>query len=276
MKNVFKMNATTSETEWDKFTVKKLSSDLKSSMDRSDETNQQIQRAAFGPIWLNLAYGLIGMVGLAMIAGFVDALTDVDFATAYNNAAWVLYVGVACLLVSVALLIYKTYRNRTTMNSPAVRDALAERERLNARCFEELGVPQTADEIDVFCETFIERKGKPRKVGMYQYVNISYKIFRDGENLYLADTDGVYAFPISNFFEIMTVRKNALFWGWNKDEPNNKPPYKQYKVRRNNYGVLFVKPHYYVKLFAFNEEYTIVIPSYELETLQKYITLSVV
>ncbi|MCH5161484.1 MAG: hypothetical protein J1G04_05580 [Clostridiales bacterium] len=277
MKNAFTINATTSEAGLNKFRVKKLSDDLEHVMDRSDETVENIKRASSIPRWLNLAAAILGMAGMAIVIGFLRALTEVSFSTAYNNAGWLLYVGGPCVLVALAIFIYKTYRNRTTVNSPAARDAFAEQERLNARCFEDLGVPQTADDIDVFCEVFKEKNGKAKKVwSIYQYINISLKIYRDGENLYLADTDGVYAFPISSFFEIMTVRKSALFSGWNKDEPFNKPPYKQYKVRRNNYGVLFVKPHYYIKFIAFNEEYVLVIPSYELETLQKYLTLNII
>ena len=270
------MNVTTSEAGWNKFRVKKLSDDLEKVKDRSDETVQNIERTSSIPRWLDWTALILGMVGFIVVMGFLEALKDVDFSTAYNNSGWLLYGGGACLLVASAIFIYKIYRMRTTVNSPGARDALAERERLIARCFEDLGVPQTADDIDVFCETFKEKKGKTKKVwSLYRYINMSCKIYRDGDNLYLADTDGVYAFPISSFFEIMTVRKNALFMGWNKDVPFNKPPYKQYKVRRNNYGVFFVKPHYYIKFLAFNEEYALVIPSYELEILQKYLTLNI-
>lgn len=271
------MNVTTSEAGWNKFKVKKLSDDLEHVMERSEETFQNIKRASSIPIWLDWIALTLGFVGMIVLTGFLNAMSDVSFSTAYNNAGWLLYAGGACLLVALAIFIYKIYRIRATMNSPATRDALAERERLNARCFEDLGVPQTADNIDLFCESFKEKNGKAKKVwSTYQYINMSFKIYRDGENLYLADTDGVYAFPVSKFFEIMTVRKNALFTGWNKDVPFNKPPYKQYKVRRNKNGVFFVKPHYCIKFLAFNEEYALVIPSYELETLQKYITLNII
>lgn len=271
------MNITTSEAGWNKFRVKKLSDDLENVKDRSDEIVQNIEHASSIPRWLNWTAIILGMIGFIVVIGFLEALSDVGFSTAYDNAGWLLYGGGACLLVAAPIFIYKFYRIRTTVNSTAARDALAERERLNARCFEDLGVPQTADDIDVFCETFKEKNGKTKKVWrIYQYINISCKIYRDGENLYLADTDGVYAFPLSSFFEIMTVRKNALFWGWNKEGPFNKPPYKQYKVRKNKYGVFFVKPHYYIKFLAFNEEYMLVIPSYELETLQKYLTLNII
>ena len=271
------MNATTFEAGWKKFRVKKLSDDLEHVMARSEETVLNIERAASIPHWLDWIALILGFVGMIVLTGFLNALSDVSFSTAYKNGGWLLYVGGTCLLVALAILFYKIYRKKTTVNSPAARDALAERERLNARCFEDLGVPQTADDIDVFCEAFRDKNGKTKKVwSMSQYINTSLKIYRDGENLYLADTGGVYAFPVSSFFEIMTVRKNALFTGWNKDVPFNKPPYKQYKVRKNNYGVFFVKPHYHIKFLAFNEEYVLVIPSYELETLQKYLTLNIV
>ena len=271
------MNVTTSDAEWKKFRVKKLSDDLEHAKDRSDATVQNIERASSIPRWLDWIASILGMAGFIVAFGFLKALLEVSFETAYGNAGWMLYFGGACLLIALAIFVYKTYRNRTIVNSPAARDALAEQERLNARCFEDLGVPQTADDIDLFGEGFKEKNGKAKRAwSMSQYVNLSCKIYRDGENLYLADIDGVYAFPLSGFFEIMAVRKTTTFSGWNKAVPFNKPPFKQYNIRRNNYGVFFVKPYYYVKFLAFNEEYMLVIPSYELETLQKYLTLNII
>lgn len=176
------MNVTTSEAGWNKFRVKKLSDDLENVKDRSDETVQNIERASSIPRWLDWIAIILGMAGVIVVTGFLEALSDVSFSTAYNNAGWLIYVGGACLLVALAIFVYKIYRNRTTVNSPVARDALAEQERLKARCFEDLGVPQTADDIDVFCETFKEKNGKAKKVwSMYQYINMSCKIYRDGE-----------------------------------------------------------------------------------------------
>ena len=277
MKNAFSINVTTNENGADKFKVKKLSEELTRRKEQSENTITDITRAASIPRWLEWVAIILGGFGLIVFASLLEALTDVGFATAYKNAGWLFYAGGASLIVALIIFILRTYKKRTTLNSPAVRDTLSESERLVYRCYEDLGVPYDADDVDIFAEGFKTKNGKTKRAGMFfQYLNVACKIYRDGDNLYIADTDGVYAFPIVNFTGIVAVKKNATFNCWTKQQPFNKPPYKQYKVRHNNYGMFFVKPYYSVRFTALNEEYEIVIPSYEMDTLQKYVTLNVV
>ena len=276
MKNAFSLNVTTNENGAEKFRVKKLSEELARRKEQSDKTVSEIERAASIPRWLQYVAIILGGIGILAIAGFLEATSDADFITAYKNAGWILYAGGASILAALVIFIVWTYKNKTTMNSPVARDAIAESKRLVSRCYEDLNVPFEANDIDIFCEAFKTKNGKTKKAGFYfKYLNVACKIYRDGDNLYIAYTDGVYAFPIPNFTGIAAVKKNAYFLGWNKLQPYNKPPYRQYRVRRNDYGALLVKPYYSVRFTAFNEEYEIVIPSYEFDTLQKYITLNV-
>lgn len=276
MKNAFSLNVTTNENETDKFKVKKLSEELARKKEQSENLVTDITRAASIPRWLEWVAVILGGFGLIVLVSILRTLTDVGFETAYKNAGWLFYAGGASLIVALVIFVIRTYKNKTTMSTPAVQNTFTESERLVNRCYEDLGVPYGADDIDVFCEAFKTKNGKTKRAGIFfQYLNVSCKIYRDGENLYFADTDGVYGFPISNFTGIVAIKKNATFNCWTKQQPFNKPPYKQYKVRNNGYGVLFVKPYYSVRFTAFNEEYEIIIPAYEFDTLQKYVTLNV-
>ena len=61
----------------------------------------------------------------------------------------------------------------------------------------------------------------------------------------------------------------------NKDVPMNSPTYKPYKVRANQYGMLFVKPYYGMQFKGAEGEYEILIPPYELETMRSLVELPV-
>lgn len=55
----------------------------------------------------------------------------------------------------------------------------------------------------------------------------------------------------------------------------NSPTYKPYKVRANQYGMLFVKPYYGMQFKGAEGEYEILIPPYELETMRSLVELPV-
>ena len=99
--------------------------------------------------------------------------------------------------------------------------------------------------------------------------NMSFHIFTDSENLYLADLDGKYAFPLSSIQVIQTIRKPVTVMDWNKDEPFNKGIYKQYKLTSDNIGSIHCKSYHIMKLSYRGETYGIYIPSYELPIFEE-------
>lgn len=276
MKNVFSINITTNETEADKFAARKISDELQRKTDEMDETISSIQDSAAIPAWLTIVAYICGGFAAIVIMNFISSAIKGEFAQAYENAGWLIYAGAVCLVFAIVVAVYKRYKYKSTENAPAVQSAIAQSEKLTERCYEDLGVPDGAGNIDIFIEAFKSKNGKVKKAtSLFRYLNIDCKIYRDDYNLYLADISKVYAFPLSNLKEIVAVNKNATFNGWHKQEPFNKGYYKQFKIKCNNYGTFFVKPHYSIRFTAFGEEYEIVIPGYELENFKKYVNLNV-
>ena len=275
MKNAFEVNVTTKENGCDKFIVKKISPELQRKHDEMYEAFAMIQKNSSIPLWLSIIYFICLFVATTFTCGFFDAAMDVGFAAAYNNASWLPYVDGICIVFAAAVFFYKLYKKKSIQQSPAVQSKLEESKRLNRQCYEELCVPCDADDIDVFALPVKTKNGKMKQATVFQYANTECKIFKDFNNLYIADVNAVYGFPLNSFTKIAARNKNATFDSWNKEEPFNKGVYKQFKVRRNNMGIFFIKPHHSLQFFAFNEEYEIVIPNYELQTLLKYVNLNV-
>ncbi len=77
-------------------------------------------------------------------------------------------------------------------------------------------------------------------------------------------------FPYEAVIDVERVEKRLLFYGWNKPEKFNRGRYKPYKIRYNGQGgYYYVKPCYRVRLWREAEEYEIIFPSYEGETLER-------
>ena len=276
MKNIFDVNLSAEEQNYKKFIVKEIPEELQSKHDTMTDTLQTIQTNYIGPLWLNIVYYILAFLAVIMGTSLVVSIIKVGFSTAYQNAAWVFYVGGICIIAAVALFIYKRYKTKNIENDPAVQAKFDESTKLTDQSYEYLHIPADAEDIDVFSQiTLIKRNKVKQLTSLYKYTNFVCKIFKDDYNLYIADTNMVCAFPLNSFTGIVTVNKNATFCNWNKEETFNKGIYKQFKIRCNNYGTFFVKPYFSVRLNAFKEEYEIVIPAYELQTFLKYINLNV-
>jgi len=179
------------------------------------------------------------------------------------------------IVIGAALMFFNTRKLKSLVNNPAYMAADAEVEKLEQRCFDELGVPANADKIDVFQFKYKVKNGNPKPATATRYTNAEMRIYRTGETLFIADPYRLYAFPVRAFTLLARIDKYAAFDDWNKDVDCRKGEYKSYKIR-NNTGNNFssgytVKPYYSARFIAFGEEYEIIIPAYEQGTFMKYV-----
>ena len=89
--------------------------------------------------------------------------------------------------------------------------------------------------------------------------------FTDDNYLYFADAYMVGKIEKPSFKSITSIKKVALVSGWNKDIWIDKPPYKAYKIRINQFDTLIMKPYYQLDIQDPLGAFTILFPPYELE-----------
>ena len=111
---------------------------------------------------------------------------------------------------------------------------------------------------------------------MFKYINIQFNFFIKNDMLCFADVETVYAIPLSYFKKIIKYNKRAMVNGWNKSEDFNKGEYKEYKITKNSYDNLFMKPYYSVQFEYEFQEYEFLIPPYEINHLNKLLNLDIV
>jgi len=101
------------------------------------------------------------------------------------------------------------------------------------------------------------------------YDNPIFHVFADSENLYFANLEGKYAFPLSSIKAINTVKETIRILEWNKDEQYNKGIYKEYKLREDDYGCIHSKCYHVMEIEHNGELWGIYFPCYELPTFEQ-------
>ena len=211
-------------------------------------------------------------VGLLLLVVGLNLLTDEEFVGDDTRPVVLTAVGGGMAVVAFIFLGIAVIRKKRVMGSPAFAYFESEREKLMRELKEALAIPVDAAEWDVFACQYKTVRNKQRRRPYYKnsYVACKTLAWREGEAFCVFDGDNVYKFPFENFVEIERIAKSIGFYGWNKQEKFNKGKYKPYKIRYNANSALYtVKNSFRVRLFRESEEYELLVPAYERETLEK-------
>lgn len=238
----------------------------------SDKEAERFGRQAMLPIVWQSVFLLVFCVGLLLLTVGLDLLTEEDFKG--NETIGVVLAAVGGGLFAVGLLVIAVgaiKRKRVTGSSAFVFFE-SEREKLMREVKEALAIPAEAVKCDVFgcrCKT-VRNRQKRKPFFKNSYFAFETEGWREGEAFCIFDGNAVYKFPYANIIETERVEKRITFFGWNKREKYNHGKYKPYKIRYNHNGDWYtVKPCYRVRLFRESDEFEILFPAYERETLEK-------
>lgn len=284
MKNLFSFNVKTEEKTYSPYIERSISSETSSKQDANQDELLNAQKNAKLPTWLKIIQMLCFLTAACTLGGLLSAFGKGEDGESFgemwkrfvgNGAIVILVVGLVCLVVAIALLVWERKRTKRVEASPEYQTIIDEREKLQNGSYDELGVPTDADDIDVFCYPFKYNKRGKEKFGspFAKYVTISHKVFVRDDNLYFADITNLVKIPLSAITETYVMAKSVNFYGWTKKQNFNSKEYKLYKIRSNNFGAMFVKGCYCINLLLDGSEFEIIIPPYEWQVLEKYIQL---
>lgn len=260
----------------EEFLVAKPSSALTEHLERTTEDAQDTVEKSMLPLPFRIVQWICGIGGVIIIVSIVKALCDEDSVTiseAYQNASWLFWLGGLCLLIWGILKLISLRREKNTFESDEGIQAFSDFEKSCDAIYSELSVPTDSKEVDILSFYYKVKQGKIKvcEKGMQvaPYINPIYNIFTDSENLYLANLDGKYAFPLTSIKAIRRVKKTINILEWNKDEPHNKGYYKQFKLAEANYGEIICKCYYIMEIERGGETHGIYIPNYELPVFEE-------
>lgn len=263
----------------EEFIVTKVSSASIQAYEGTAENAVEITEKAKLPLTVRIFHWLCGAVGGITAIGIVKALgnqENISVAEIYYNAPWMFWLSGICLAIWAVLTLISRKKAKTFIESEENEIAVSKLRSISNNIFAEMDVPPTAEEVDVLSFSYKMKNGEPKAVSrslhslflqMTPFMNFSYKIYTDGEFLYLADLEMKYKFPLSSFRAIHTVKKNISISEWNKETPPNKGEYKQYKLRTDD--EIHMKKYYILEFEHNGEAWGIYFPIYELSTFEK-------
>lgn len=254
------------------FLVQTPSAALSQSLEVSSEKAEKTVEKAKLPLLFRIVQYICGFGALIIVSGILKA--DVSLAEGYQNAPGLYWAAGICAVVWLILWTWSKQKSKMVLETDESTQTFSHLDGVANAVYKELSVPDDAKEVDVLFFYYKVKDGslKVCEKGMQvtQYFNPIFKIFSDAENLYLANLEGKYAFPLSSILSIRTVKKHIRIAGWNKEEKFNKGIYKQYKLTSDNYGCIHCKYYHILELNHNGETWGIYIPCYELPIFEEY------
>ena len=209
---------------------------------------------------------ILCMAGVLFLIDFLESGIENGFKETLEHAPWLLIVAASLICIGGISFLIVFFLNRQRNDSPAVRYFNERSKKLEKECFDSLGVPEDAPFVDVYA--FVTKnkiQDSARRSALYQ--NVAKKVFREGEALCFADTSDVVKIPLARITGVVRTEKRILVNCWNKEDRPNKGRYKQYKIKSDQYGSYYVKPYYVLQIAAELEQFEIIIPCYDIETV---------
>ncbi|MBE6738061.1 MAG: hypothetical protein E7566_05375 [Ruminococcaceae bacterium] len=250
-----------------------LSDALEASAKKADKT---VEKAKL-PMLFRIIQYICGVGALIIAAGIFRATsrTDTTLADSYQNAPILFWAVGVCAVIWLILWIYSKQKSKTVMETDESEQTFSNLDGVVDAIYKELSVPNDAKTVDVLSFFYKTEDGSikvhEKPMQLAQYFNPEFKIFADSENLYLVNLDGKYAFPLSSFKEIHTVKKGTRIIRWNKEEMFNKGIYKEYKLAADKFGCIHCKEHHILEIDHRGETFGIYIPCYELPIFEEFI-----
>lgn len=260
----------------EEFLVAKPSLALTQAFERSLEDTEETLEKSKLPLPIRIGHWICGILGVFIAFGILESLGGEDgisLSEAYQNASWLFWLGGGCLVAWVILKMISIRKEKDILETDESSLAFNHLGKSSDAILADLAVPPDTKEIDVL--TFCYKvKGDNIKVcemalQLAPYMNPIFYVFADSENLYLANLEGKYAFPLSAIRAIKTVKKSIRIVEWNKDEPFNKGIYKQYKISEDKYGCIICKNYHIVEIEHNGELWGVYIPCYELPVIEE-------
>lgn len=273
MKNALAYSLDSEKYDGDPLVVRRLEGDSKTKLGELQREREKFVRLALPSKWVQLLIACALLAGVLLVLVGVEFLTGETVTPQTNTAAIVLFcVGGPFAVIGAAGIIWISFRARKIFGSSDYRFFEEREEKVLSQFREELGVPDTAAAADAFAYCYRVKNGKIR----YQSpasknccLNESVRLYADADALFVATEQSVLRIPFASSFRIERIEKRKAFYGWNKQEKPNKGAYKQYKIRSNDSGAFTVKPYFALKFYADGEDYELLFPPYEYDTLSR-------
>lgn len=244
--------------------------------DNASEDVTNLAEKAKLPLPVRAVHWICGFVGTILLIGIIKSGRGDDglsVAQAYQNAPLIFWASGICLAVWLVLTIIGRKREKDIVESTEGDNTMRRLEAAADSIFEEFRVPKTAEKVDILGLTYKMKNGEPvaKEIGFNPtaYIFAEFRAYVQDGNLFLADLEHKYAFPLAELTKIRTVKKSIAASGWNKEVRPTKGEYKPYKMQIDDFDCVHFKPYHILELVHNGEAWGIYFPCYELKVFEK-------
>lgn len=267
MNNIFGINVTNNKdnTDYDGdiFIRRRVSEETVKQLDAAFNANQQLQKKASIPTWLEIIKLIFMFLAIIITLGILKS--DVSLRQGFENA-WYLYItGIISLIGFIGLSIYGRRKEKKVIESEELTENIRSSNEIAAAAMQELKFPLEPQSLDVIADKYKIKNDEKKQINFNTYfanVNLDLYVFIEDVNLCLADLYKVYEIPLSSITSMELSKKKASLPFWNKDEEYNSEKYKQFKVVLNSQGTYFTK-YYKVNIRDTSGDFVLLIPNYD-------------
>lgn len=259
----------------DEFIIDRPSSAMAQAVEETADRAASTIELSKLPRALRIIRTMCAAVALIIVSAALKAINSADgptLAQAYEAAPALFWCAGICAVVWGVLMIMSLKKEKSVLETDESELEISRLKGICAAAFNEMGVPDCARDTDLIMFAYKEKNGKIKPYEGAQvaaYTNPIYKVFSDSENLYLANLEGKYAFPLSSLTAIRTVKKTVRLPEWNKDVRPKADAYKKYKINIDGYGFVCCKAYHILELNLGSEQWGIYFPNYELPTFEE-------
>jgi|GEM_PF-3587825 len=277
MKNLFAIYKNDRESAYDDFVIRRLSSSTAEKIDRAEKAGESLDKKHSAPQWMFFTYLPALALGILMIVAMIIASDG--FKHAYEARGYLLYIGIALAIYGLACRVFIAIKKKRAAADPDAGNFIEEAKKLAAECYKELAVPEGAVDMDIgmpLVKKDKEGRDKRLAASSTSYLNYSFKVFKEGENICFADGEQVVGVPAACFKKAVRVDKHMYLVQWNKEEHYDDEKFASFNIKRNGYGAFHVRPFYALIAEMGGETFEITIPPYEMSAFSKLLQLEIV
>lgn len=277
MKNIFAINRTDGKNEivdGASIASKKVSDELQKEIDDLDDKLSEMETKV-APSKLNNYIGIaayfIILISLFFILGNYKQNKDSQFIDIFLKCL----IPFILIIISVAAIVVIKVLNTKKINKIQSSDEYINLNKtsieIQNKLSEEMGIPDNASRIDILSNVYKIVGGNQVPINkMLDYVAVAATVFVKDNDLCLFDNEYLFAIPIEDI-SIKKYERKIKVIGWNKPEKFKRSDYSKYSIRVDQMGI-FQHKYYFQLEFKNNEDnYAIVIPVYEIDSIQKMI-----
>ena len=260
----------------DELIIAKPSLGMSYSLETATENARAVVKKAILPLPVRIIQWVCGGLAIIFVSGILRS--EGNIAEKYKNAPYFFWIEGICVLVWLALFITGKVKAKKVISTDENQHTISTLAGTLESVLRELGVPEDSKEIDLLSFHYKEKDGQvdicEKFMQLSNFFNKAYYVYKDSENLYLANQDAKYAIPLSGITSLKVVKKKARVNEWHKQEKYDEGSYKKFKLSSDQFGCVHCHSYSILEVDCNEMVWGFYFPSYEQPVIEELVGMN--